>query len=513
MKKFVSRHCGKIIGVLSGFDRLVLRGTLRQLAHIGGMHSFLAYKRILLKDFTDYAQSITARIRQQSNEIAEAAGMPVTYLSSSQARKEEVARKLQEQRGIESGLVCVLSCVEPCMGYEIHRNREKRIIELQLGIRKCLHFYFYFVDAELGFMHARVQSWLPFGMQLCLNGREWLARRMDGAGIGYRRRDNCFVWIEDIAGAQHLMDEQLRTDWPSCLERIRRIVHPVHDEVFKDAVLPYYWSVHQMEWATDVMFDRPETLAAIYPQLTRHAITQFSSPEVLRFLGRKQPGLSEVTSDYRRRFEGVRVKHRINKNSVKIYDKQGSVLRVETTINDPRDFQVYRSKEGDPNGPRVWRKLRKGISGIYRLAEISQGANNRYLDAFGELDDSTPVSRVVDAVCRPIARNGRRHRALRPWAEPDTELLQAIHRGEFVLKGFRNRDIRTLLAPDAKTPADRRRSAARITRLFAILRAHRIIKKIPRTHRYQLTTRGRQIVTAILAARDAEISMLVKAAA
>jgi len=513
MKRFVSRHSGKIIGVLSGFDRLLLRGTLRQLAHLSGMRSFLAYKRILLKDFTDYAQSVTARVREQSNEIAEAAGMSVNYLPSSQVRKEDLARNLQDQRGIESGLVCVLSCVEPCMGYEIHRNREKQILELQLGIRKCLHYYFYFVDPELGFMHARLQSWLPFSVQLCLNGREWLARQMDRVGIGYRRRDNCFVWLEDVDGAQRLMDEQLHTDWPSCLERVRKVIHPMHDEVFKDAVLPYYWSVHQMEWATDVMFDRPETLATIYPQLTRHAITQFSSPEVLRFLGRRQPGLSEVTSDYRRRFEGLRVKHRVNKNSVKIYDKQESVLRVETTINDPRDFQVYRRKEGDPTGPRTWRKLRKGISGVHRLAEVSQGANNRYLDAFGELDDSTPVSRVVDAVCRPVVRKGRRYRALRPWAEPDTELLQAIHRGEFVLKGFRNRDIRALLGAAAKTPTERRRSAARITRLFAILRAHRIIKKIPRTHRYQLTKRGRQIVTAILAAREAEISVLVKAAA
>jgi len=238
MKRFVSRHSGKIIGVLSGFDRLLLRGTLRQLAHLSGMRSFLAYKRILLKDFTDYAQSVTARVREQSNEIAEAAGMSVNYLPSSQVRKEDLARNLQDQRGIESGLVCVLSCVEPCMGYEIHRNREKQILELQLGIRKCLHYYFYFVDPELGFMHARLQSWLPFSVQLCLNGREWLARQMDRVGIGYRRRDNCFVWLEDVDGAQRLMDEQLHTDWPSCLERVRKVIHPMHDEVFKDVGAP-----------------------------------------------------------------------------------------------------------------------------------------------------------------------------------------------------------------------------------------------------------------------------------
>jgi hypothetical protein len=263
------------------------------------------------------------------------------------------------------------------------------------------------------------------------------------------------------------------------------------------------------------MFDRPATLAAIYPQLTRHAISQFSSTEVMRFLGRKLHGnfVGEVTTDYGHRIEGLRVKHRVNGNSVKIYDKQGSVLRVETTINNPRDIKVYRRKEGDPSSSLAWRRLRKGVSDIHRLAEVSQSANNRYLDALAELNDHRPLRTVVDAVCRPTTLHGRRIRALRPWSEPDIELLQAINRGEFVLTGLRNRNLRALLYPRATGDADKKRAAARVSRLLTMLRAHRIIRKIPKTHRYQLTAGGRQIVTAILAARDAEISSLLKAAA
>jgi hypothetical protein len=379
-----------------------------------------------------------------------------------------------------------------------------------------LHFYYYFLDAELGFMHARLQTWFPFSVQICLNGREWLARQMDRAGIGYRRRDNCFIGIDDIAAAQRLMDQQLRTNWPRRLDGIRERVHPLHPVLFKDAILPYYWSVHQMEWATDVLFDRPATLAAIYPQLTRHAITQFSSAEVMRFLGRKLHGrfAGEVTTDYRTRLEGLRVKHRVNGNSIKIYDKQGSVLRVETTISHPRDLKVYRRKEGDPHSPLAWRKLRKGVSGIYRLAEVSQAANTRNLDALAHLEDRTPVRAVVDAVCRPTTFKGRQIRALRPWAQPDTDLLQAVTRGEFVLTGFRNRDLRHLLSPGAdRCPLEKKRAAARITRLLTMLRAHKLVRKLPHTHRYQLTKKGRQIITAVLAAREAEISSLLKAAA
>lgn len=515
MKQFVARHGDKIIGVLSGFDRMLFRGTLRQLAHVRGALSFLSYKDVLLKDFPAYAEALTQKIRARAAQIAESAGRPVRYLHSSQLRKEEVALDCLKREPVDSGLICVLSCVEPCRSYEVHRNRDQQRLELQLGTRKCLHLYFYFLDPVLGFMHARLQTWFPFTVHIYLNGREWLARQMDRAGIAYRRRENCFVSIDDVAAAQRLMDTQLRTNWPQVLDGIRARVHPLHGELFPEAILPYYWSVHQMEWATDVMFDRPATLAAIYPDVTRHAITHFSSADVLRFLGRKlyPQYRGEITTDYRHRLEGLRVKHRVNGNSVKIYDKQGSVLRVETTINDPRDLKVYRRKEGDPHGPHAWRKLRKGVSGIYRLAEVSQGANNRYLDALAQLDDRTPVRAVVDAVCRPTTFHGRRVRALRPWAEPDTALLHAINRGEFVLTGFRNRDLRALLSPNASTPTNRRRASARITRLLTMLRAHKLIRKIPKTHRYQLTISGRQVVTAILAAREAEISSLLKAAA
>jgi hypothetical protein len=515
MTEFVSRYSAKVTGVLSGFDRIVFRGTLRQLAHRSGLESFLSYKHVLLKEFAAYAEAITQKIRAQTAQLAAASGRPVRYLPSSQLRKEEVALDILKRAPVDSGLICVLSCVEPCMSYEVHRNRNTKLLELQPGIRKCLHLYSYFLDPQWGFMHARLQTWFPFTVQICLNGREWLARQMDSAGITYRRRDNCFVAIDDVVAAQRLMDQQLRTNWPRLLDRIRQRIHPLHSQLFKDAILPYYWSVHQMEWATDVMFDRPASLAAIYPQLTRHAITQFSSAEVMRFLGRKLHGnfAGELTTDYRRRIEGLRVKHRVNRNSVKIYDKQGSVLRVETTINHPRDLKVYRRKEGAPKSPLAWRKLRKGVAGIYRLAEVSQAANTRYLDALAHLEDRTPLRSVVDAVCRPTTFKRRRVRALRPWAEPDTPLLQAINRGEFVLTGFRNRDLRALLYPQAMSPGDQKRAAARVTRLLTMLRAHKLIRKIPKTHRYQLTKSGRQIVTAILAARDTEISTLLKAAA
>ena len=109
------------------------------------------------------------------------------------------------------------------------------------------------------------------------------------------------------------------------------------------------------------MFKSPSALAEIYPALVQHGMSTFSSGDVMRFLGRKVHNSfqGEIVSDFKDRPEGVRIKHRAGKNSVKLYDKQGNVLRAETTINDPQDFKVFRPKEGEPDGPSEWRPLRR----------------------------------------------------------------------------------------------------------------------------------------------------------
>lgn len=516
MEQFLSRHRDKITGVLSGLDRILIRGTIRQLATVAGVASYLNYRGVLLKDFRDYAEATTTRIRVRAEQVAKCENRPFEYLRSGQIRKEEVARRYLERSPIEHGLICILSCLEPCTSYAIHRNRVANRLELHRESKKCLHLYFYFLHPTLGFLHARLQTWFPFTMHICLNGREWLSRQLDTAGIAYKRRDNCFPWIADPQRAQQLMDNQLRTNWRTLLDDIRQLAHPIHEEIAANAVLPYYWAVNQVEWATDLMFKDAHSLASLYPYLARHAITQFSSADVLRFLGRKLTTRfsGEATSDYGYRVEGLRVKHRLNANSVKIYDKHPTVLRVETTLHQPRDMMIYRPKYGEPNSPPKWRRLEKGVGAIHRMAEVAQKANDRYLDALAQIDDRTPLRQHLDRICRPTRFKGRRVRALAPWTPLDAQLLSAINRGEFTLTGFRNRDLRAILFPDSGANAHKDRSAsARVSRLLRILRAHHIIRKLPKTHRYQLTQSGRRTVTAILAAHDAEVSTLLKIAA
>ena len=522
MEQFLSKHAGAVIGVLSGFDRLVFRGTLRMLAHRAGMMAYLWAARVLLKDFAGHAEALTWQLKEASEELARRTNRPIRYLPSSASSKEDIARKIARADGITEGLICILTAVEPCLSYEIVRDRDSKRLELALRHRKCLHLYHYHMHPTFGFMHARIQTWFPFSIQICLNGREWLAHAMDAGGIGYRQRENCFTWLEDPKRAQRLMDRQVRAAWPELLDSIARGLNPQHEAMFQVHPIEYYWSTYQSEWATDILFRDSRSLARLYPRLIHHGLTTFLAPDVMRFLGRNVPSTGntsprlqgEVVTDMKTRPEGVRIKHRLKQNSIKIYDKQGSVLRIETTINDPADFKQYRTPEGKPDAAMGWHCMRKGIADLHRRTEVSQAANDRYLCALASVEDTTSVGELATRLCQPVRRNGRRARPLNPYAPDDAKLLDAISPGEFTINGFRNRDLRLQLFNDDKASKQvQRRHAAAVTRKLALLHAHRLIRKVPGTHRYHLSRQGRIIVTTLITARKANANALTKLAA
>lgn len=359
-----------------------------------------------------------------------------------------------------------------------------------------------------------------------MNGRAWLARQMDRAGLRYRQQDNCFPWVADWGQAQQLMNQQLQAEWPDLLDGIAHWLNPIHAEIFRCFPLRYYWSTYQSEWATDIVFSKAEELRRLYPLFLHHAMTTFGSGDVLRFLGKKLTAAGEingnvtgeVTSDLKRRQEGVRIKHRYNHNSVKLYDKAytpvGSVLRAELTMQDPEGFKVYRRPEGSPDSPLAWLRMRKGIADLHRRAEVSQKANERYLDALASVDDSISLGELVSGVSRPVTWNGKRVRALHPFEDRDRCLLEIISRGEFTINGLRNKNLQPLLYPTApKSPEECRRRSSAISRKLRLLRAHHLIRKIPGTHRYHLTPIGRQIATAVIAAYNATVNLLIPKAA
>jgi hypothetical protein len=512
-RAFVQRHQADIIGVLHGWDRLRLQGTLRSLYHPSVMDYYLKQSGVLWKDFKTFVTGLTDRVRQAAVALAVKHHRPMIYLPSSSTSKEEAARQIQEHDKVGSGLIAIFSCVEPCRRWFARGNRATKKLELRLEWGKCLHLYFYWMHEQLGFVHLRLQTWFPFLIQVCLNGREWLAHQMDGAGIAYRREGNCFPWIADVCGAQALMDRQQRTDWPARLRRLVEQCHPLCAEITRPIERDYYWTAVESEYATDVMFRDRAALERIYPALVHHAVMSFGAEQVLRFLGRSRPGLhDEVKTDRRRHPEGVRVKHWLNRNSVKGYDKQ-SVFRSEATINEPKDFRVWRGPENNPAGKKQWRPLRRSVADLYRRAQVSRAATDRYLTALAAVHVETPLAEQAARVCRAVRRDGRRYRALNPLGEADAQLLAIVNRGEFALNGFRNRDVRARLYDATEDQGQQRRQMAAVGRRLRLLRAHGLIAKVSKTHRYVVTERGRRIITALLAARQASTEKLTALAA
>lgn len=519
MHEFIRRHRPSILGVLRGFDRVLFRGTPRLIANVAGMGAWLSYLGVLRKDFGAFAEEVTEQLKRAAVAVAEQAGRPVRYLASSSQSKEEVAREIAQRDGITQGLVCLLTSLEVGMGFDLHKNRETKRLELVCRPRRCLHVYQYRIHPLLGWINARLQTWFPLTIKVCINGRRWLARQMDQAGVGYAQRENCFVAVDDQGRAQELLDSQLDTAWPALLDQIAADLSPGHREVFARFPLRYYWSADETEWATDLMFRSAGDLAALYPRLIRHAIGSLGSVDVMRFLADRPltrvtgTFKGEVVSDLKQRPEGIRVKHRVGANAVKMYDKQGSVLRVETTINHARGIKVYRRPEGQPGAPMKWQRLRKGVSDLHRRAQVSDRANGRYLDAMAAADTDRPVGDLAAGVCRPAWEKGKRVRALNPLEERDARLLGAVGRGEFILNGFRNGDLRPLLYDrPANDQAEEKRRSGAVSRKIRMLRAHGLVRKVAGTHRYHLTERGRTIITAILAARSATPAKLQAAA-
>jgi hypothetical protein len=364
-------------------------------------------------------------------------------------------------------------------------------------------------------MHVRVQTWIPYTIQVYVNGREWLARQLDSADVGYVRHDNALVRIDDLDKAVELCDRFAHRAWPRLLNVFARRTNPHLAPIEAAGFGGYYWVIDQAEIATDVMFrDRP-TLAALLPDLVRHATLHMSSVDVLRFLGRKlhHSLAAEVLTDAKRRPEGWRVKHRLARNSIKVYDK-ASVLRVETTINNPREFRTLRVVTDDHGRrQRRWCPMNKGVSNMWRYMQVGIGANRRYLEALAAAPLNGEGVAALDALCRPRTRNGRHHARFNPLRPTDLALFRAVLAGGNTIVGFRNRDLADrLYRRPASNDDERRRRCARTSRQIAKLRGHGLVAKVRGVRLYRVTPHGQRVLTAALAIHDSVFPAAYRAA-
>jgi hypothetical protein len=343
--------------------------------------------------------------------MAKTHGRPFRYLAVN-IDKEQAARQLAERDGIQHGLVCVFSILEPCRSFSFLFKKplpDQRPF-VKPARRKCLHLYFYFMDRHFGLIHVRVQTWFPMPVQIYLNGHEWLARKLAANGVRYTKHENAFLWIEDPARAQKFAERFANLNWPKILGRYARLVTPQMKDILHNA--QHYWVTAQSELSTDVLFKSRPQLSELYPELLSHSTLCFGAKEVMTFLGRKLRGgfegeIVSGLSDFNGRIPGCRIKHRVKENWLKMYDKSGLVLRVETVINNPEEFRVRKKVTRKGKTTVEWVPMRKGVAYLFRYYQVSLQANSRYLEALAVVVDPTQAKRDLGSRHHSQAGFGR----------------------------------------------------------------------------------------------------------
>jgi len=344
-------------------------------------------------------------------------------------------------------------------------------------------------------------------IQVYINGREYLAKKLDKEGIQYQRYDNSFTYISDIEKAQEIADKIESVKLTGRLDAIVSKLNPYLPTIHDTFGMGYYWCVDQCEYATDVMFNSRKNLEEIYPSLVEHALVNFKCEDVMTFLGRKMHAAfqGELVSDIKKRPQGIRIKHRMKSNAIKMYDKY-SVLRVETTINDPHEFKIYREVNSKDGPVMRWVPMGKSIANIYRYAQVSAASNKRYLDALTDAIPTGNIIKEIENVTQRKKKNNRYQSGFNVWS-PDTGMLfSTIMDGAHTINGFTNKDICSKLYPAQKKEA---RIRNKVTRLFSKLRAHGLIRKAPHSRKYYITAKGYRIMGGVLYLKEKEYTSYV----
>ena len=486
------RHSDQIAGGLRCWDRMLIFGTLPKICYAAGMTSFLFERKIRIFDYPRFAERFRDRIRENAERMAAEAGIGIEFVRKRNFRKEDRAKEILAKRGGQPGLVCIFSAMEPCSTYKPWHNKQTGKTYLVPDDGKCLHYYFYFVDEELGLCHLRVPTWLPCRLQVCLNGHDWLAGQLRRRKIAYQMADNAFTDIADWREAQQIADRWEAKRMHARLDALARRCCPI----WQDFASGYHWSVDQCEYATDIVFRKQADLAAIYENLARTAIHTVKPDNIATFLGHKlNPRFEgEMGNRFNIRIEGTRIKHTMGPVSIKLYDKFGLILRIETTVNDLSFFRHYREVEHRDGSKEVkWAAMQKTIYSLPALRALLQAANRRYLEFLSAIEDPRAGRAKLDKLSSPVEQEGRRYSGFNLFDPDDEHLLCAIVRSEFNISGLQNKTLRRHLPG---------RNSGQTSRLLKRLRTHGVIKKIGHTYKYYITAFGKEVVTTALKLRE-----------
>ena len=504
MDTLLHRFGDKIKGVLEGFDRIVFKGRLPQICRAAGMAAYLYHRGVLNKDYKDWVSNTSVAIIRDAAEYSlSQCGTGIEYLSSCHIRKESLAHEQQKKSGVTSGLIGTYSCLESCNTFKAVYDKAAGFPQIQPTPSRCKHLYFYFDHEDYGFMSVRLQTWAPYEVQIAMNGREWLKRLLDREGIPYILEGNKFLDVEDYEAAQRLLASQLDTRWVETLSGFMPAVFPSMRNLLGDE-MSYTWTLWQSEWAKDYIFHDPTVLAEQMKHMLRHAFITGTSDRVLRYMGhpvqkngQPHPAANpELMSRVALWQDGARIRHWVDKNSLKFYNEQ-NVLRFEFTMNNPSRFRIHRTVEGSGRDAKKFLPMRKGIADINVRTQICSARIKNLTEQVATLEEDISVEDLISKVTHPVNSDGKRYRGLDVTGK-DLMLLRAVADPKYNVDAITNKHLQGVLSGKAwANGLEGRKLSGRISRHLRLLREHGLIKKLPNQHRYMLTAKGRLLTTAL----------------
>ena len=497
LSRFVAKFTGLTVAVLSCFDRVIFKGHLARAAPCELEYSVDRVLEVRRGDFMKtLALQYSDRLVEHARAWARKADRVYEYRTG-RSRKDEWALNLVRDQGISEGLVGTLCTLETCPSLTLVPRPQRPLFVSRSRQQRVL--YYYFLDRAFGLVHVRLQTWLPFTVQVYVNGHGWLARPMVHRKPGFVRQHNAFTRLGDPDKAQRIADRSAKPDRPKILDRWAKQVNPWLREPCPG--YPGHWVVDQAEYATDSLFTGRAALAGLYRALLDYAVRTFTPKGILGLLGRKWDRRldGEVHTHYEddRRF-GTRIKHRLKSNRLKMYDKFARVLRVETVIDSPEEFRADRTRpHRDGTSSVGYYPMTRNVASPIDHQEQALACNRRYLDALAVVDDPAPAHPELRQLTEPKVVDGRSYAGFNPARRDDARLFGAALDGDHIARGSRNGDIREPPSGGLLKPTRRRRAGAAVGRLLKRLQVRHLVAKIPRTRRWRVTEHGRHLLGGV----------------
>lgn len=496
-QQFNTRFRTQIKSTLGCFDRVLFSGYLSFYSN-SYVNAWVGSKlKLRIKDFIPQMKIRSDRLVESAKQLASRSGAPFHYLQG-RCRKDDFVEEIASQRGHPQGLLAVLCVQESCRTVKLKYQADRPQLKYEYRPQRVL--YFYLEDPHLGRMFVRLQTWFPWKIQVYVNGHDWLACQLRRKQMTFVQQDNAFLQIDDPRRAQRIADRFAGLNWPQILGTLAsRFNTLLSDPWLQDQT--YNWVLDQVEYSTDVLFTDQALLADLYPRLLDHAVTTFRAQDIMTFLGRRlDPRFQgEIQTHCRKdRQPGARIKHRVEDNWLKMYDKFGRMIRVETVLNSPRGFHVYRPVDQGTHTTMKWKPLRKNVIHFPRYQEILQASNQRYLDALSTVQDtSSACYQQAAELTRPKRHAGRSYAGFNVADKADIDLFAAVLAGEHHLRGFQVKDLLAHLHANTSR-IGRRRHAQTLSRQIKRLHVRGLVAKIPRSHRWKVTPKGATLFARVI---------------